>query len=178
MKKYEKPEDIPDDELPESFDWRNVKGYDFVAKPKNQEACGSCYTFSYSGCIENRLQVKYGKSIPPLSTQQMMTCNYMTEGCDGGWSQFHGFFHQSAYMVSEACAPYTASTKGKHCSDYAQCEPVAKVESVKLIGGGYGGATEKAMMKEILHSGSIEGEVSWPDYAFGYKSGVMTEKGM
>jgi hypothetical protein len=35
MKKYEKPEDIPDDELPENFDWRNVKGYDFVAKPKN-----------------------------------------------------------------------------------------------------------------------------------------------
>lgn len=107
-----------------------------------------------------------------------MTCNYLTEGCDGGWSQFHGFFHQSAYMVSEACAPYTGSTKGKHCSDYAQCEPVAKVASVKMTGGGYGASTEKAMMKEIMHSGAIEGEVSWPDYAFGYKSGVMTDKGM
>ena len=49
----------------------------------------------------------------------MMTCNYMTEGCDGGWAQFHGFFHRSAHMVAEECAPYTGMTKGSSCSDFA-----------------------------------------------------------
>ena len=30
MKTYAKADDIPDSELPESFDWRNVDGYDFT----------------------------------------------------------------------------------------------------------------------------------------------------
>ena len=28
MKKYPKAEDIPDSQLPQQFDWRDVKGYD------------------------------------------------------------------------------------------------------------------------------------------------------
>ena len=32
MKKYPKAEDIPDSQLPQQFDWRDVKGYDFTSK--------------------------------------------------------------------------------------------------------------------------------------------------
>ena len=122
--------------------------------------------------------VKYGEDVPQLSPQQMMTCNYMTEGCDGGWAQFHGLFHKNSYMVAEDCAPYTGQTKGAHCSNYAECEPIAKVADVKFIGGGYGATTEKAMMKEIIHSGAIEGEVNFPSYGHMYTAGVMTNNGM
>jgi hypothetical protein len=30
-----------------------------------------------------------------------MMCNYLNEGCDGGWSFFHGFLAENGYMVSE-----------------------------------------------------------------------------
>ena len=61
MKKYESSEQIPDDELPENFDWRDVGGYDFLGPVRNQHGCGSCYTFSYIQQMQHRLQVKYGK---------------------------------------------------------------------------------------------------------------------
>lgn len=64
MKKYATSEEIPDDELPESFDWQNVAGFDFTDAPRDQGHCGSCYTFSYIGLIRNRLQVKYGVEVP------------------------------------------------------------------------------------------------------------------
>ena len=91
-KKYAKAEEIPDEELPANFDWRNIEGYNFAGPVKDQKGCGSCYTVSFAGLLENRLQVKYGRAMPPLSSQQMMTCNYMNEGCEGGWSQFHSIF--------------------------------------------------------------------------------------
>jgi hypothetical protein len=31
MKKYQKAEDIPDSELPETLDWRNIDGVDFTS---------------------------------------------------------------------------------------------------------------------------------------------------
>jgi len=36
-----------DKNLPESWDWRNVEGYDFTSKMRDQAACGSCYAVSF-----------------------------------------------------------------------------------------------------------------------------------
>ena len=36
----------------------------------------------------------------------LLDCNYMTEGCDGGWPFFHGYLAENGYLVTEACAPY------------------------------------------------------------------------
>lgn len=56
-----------------------------------------------------------------------MTCNYLTEGCDGGWSFFHGYLNENGFMVTEKCAPYKAKTKGDTCQNYAHCAPAARV---------------------------------------------------
>ena len=48
MKKYEKGTDIPDSDLPESIDFRDINGYDFTSYYRNQEHCGSCYTISFT----------------------------------------------------------------------------------------------------------------------------------
>lgn len=86
-------------------------------------------------------------------------CNYLNEGCDGGWPLFHGFYGENAYFVKEECAPYAAKTKGDHCSNYESCEPYVKVTDTKYVGKGYGAATEEAIMKEIIHSGAVNGEI-------------------
>jgi cathepsin C len=113
--------------LPENFDWRNVKGVDFTNPHRDQKACGSCYTVSFTQIAEQRLKLKYGKDVPFLSPQQLMTCNYMNEGCDGGWPFFHGFFAENGYLVTDDCAPYLAHTKGDSCSNYEKCEPHSKI---------------------------------------------------
>jgi len=48
------------------------------------------------------------KEVPNLSIQHMMSCNYLTEGCNGGWGVFNGYFAENAGLVLESCAPYNA----------------------------------------------------------------------
>ena len=51
--------------------------------------------------MEARLKLKYGKDIEQLSTQMLLDCNYMTEGCEGGWPHLHAYFAENGYLVSE-----------------------------------------------------------------------------
>ena len=61
MHNYDKAEDIPDVELPDSLDWRNVDGFDFTSFERDQGDCGSCYTLSFTQVVESRLKLKYGR---------------------------------------------------------------------------------------------------------------------
>ena len=58
----------------------------------------------------------------------------MNEGCDGGWGIMNGYFAENANLVSEKCAPYKARTKNDDCSNYKQCEPVAKIKKSYYLG--------------------------------------------
>lgn len=107
-----------------------------------------------------------------------MTCNYMNEGCDGGWPFFHGYLAENGHMVTEDCAPYKGKTKGDKCSNYAQCPPFAKIDNSYFVGKGYGDSTEKKMMKEILRNGLVNGELQCP-HVFGmYTEGILSQNGI
>lgn len=67
MNKFTQATDIPDSDLPESLDFRNIDGYDFTSYFRNQAHCGSCYTISFTQVMEARLKLKYGKQPPMLS---------------------------------------------------------------------------------------------------------------
>jgi len=107
-----------------------------------------------------------------------MTCNYMNEGCDGGWPFFHGFLGENGYLVTEDCAPYIGKTKGDRCSNYEHCEPHSKIQNTYFIGKGYGDSTEKKMMKEILRNGAVNGEMQAPRVFSLYQNGVFTSAGI
>lgn len=165
---------IPDNMIPESYDLRNIDGFDFTNPLRDQGACGSCYTVSFTQVIESRLKQRYGKKVPVLSPQQLMMCNYLNEGCDGGWSFFHGFLAENGYMVSEKCAPYLARTKNDKCKNYEKCKPIAKVKQSYFIGGAYGESSEKKMMKEILRNGIVNGELNVPRIFSFYQKGILS----
>jgi hypothetical protein len=69
-----------------------------------------------------------------LSPQFIMECNYLNEGCDGGWGVLNGFFAEHASLISEECAPYKARTKGMSCSQYKNCPEVAKINKSYYVG--------------------------------------------
>ena len=83
--------DINIDDLPESWDWQNVHGYNFTGKHVDQGHCGSCYLLSTNTMLESRIKIWYGKELE-LSAQQRLDCNFINEGCHGGWGYFDGMF--------------------------------------------------------------------------------------
>lgn len=87
--------------------------------------------------LESRIKIKYGKE-KELSSQLPLQCNFMNEGCNGGWGMLSGFFLEAYYTTDEECAPYTAETKSNGCQAYAHCPAVARASETYYIGGAYG----------------------------------------
>jgi hypothetical protein len=70
---------------------------------------------------ESRLKIKTGGKVPTLSVQHLIACNYMNEGCSGGWSIFNGYFLENAYLVEESCAPYKDGIRAATCGEFSMC---------------------------------------------------------
>jgi len=69
-----------------AIDWR-TKG--IMTPVKNQGSCGSCWTFSTTGCLEAHTCLAYGKDCTHwdgLSEQQLVDCaqDFNNFGCNGG----------------------------------------------------------------------------------------------
>lgn len=127
--KYTSADQIKDEEIPQIYDFRNLNGHDLTqGVVRNQVHCGACHAISFIQVVETRLRLKYGdKSVPNLSPQMLLSCNYLNEGCEGGWSIFNGYLAQNGHLVDEKCAPYKATTKKQQCGKFASCKPIAKV---------------------------------------------------
>lgn len=74
-----------------------------------------------------------GQSAPALSAQQILSCNYLNEGCEGGWSMFNGFLAENGHFVTEECGPYRGTTNGDSCKFYEKCPAIAKLDNSYFI---------------------------------------------
>ena len=85
------PDSIPEDDLPTAFDWSDFRGYDFTGESRDQKSCGSCYMIATVTMLESRIKLFYGEE-KSLSSQFPLQCNFLTEGCHGGWGYLSGMF--------------------------------------------------------------------------------------
>jgi len=115
------------------YDFRNLNGHDFTGRVRDQQHCGACYSLSFIQAVESRIKLKHGKDIP-LSPQHILSCNYLNEGCEGGWAMMNGFFAENAALVGEDCAKYMGTTVGSPCSKFASCKQEAKVSESYFLG--------------------------------------------
>mmetsp|Transcript_99088 Transcript_99088/g.296078 ORF Transcript_99088/g.296078 Transcript_99088/m.296078 type:complete len:353 (+) Transcript_99088:68-1126(+) len=98
---------------PSARDWR-LEGV--VTPVKNQQQCGSCWTFSTTGVVESHLALAT-KRLVSLSEQQLVDCAgaFNNHGCGGGLpSQAMEYIHYNGGLESEEAYPYTA--KDGKCS--------------------------------------------------------------
>jgi len=90
---------------PTSIDWRD-KGV--VTPVKDQGNCGSCWTFSTTGCLEAHHAIATGDLVS-LSEQQLVDCasRFKNHGCDGGLpSQAFEYILYNNGLDTEASYPY------------------------------------------------------------------------
>jgi len=93
---------------PASFDWA-TKGA--VTPVKNQGSCGSCWAFSAVETLESAYFLA-GKGLHELSTQQVVSCDKIDGGCNGGDTvQAYKYMLKNALQTEESY-PYTSGRTG------------------------------------------------------------------
>uniref|UniRef100_A0A667WA09 Pro-cathepsin H n=1 Tax=Myripristis murdjan TaxID=586833 RepID=A0A667WA09_9TELE len=94
---------------PDSIDWRKKGNY--VTHVKNQGPCGSCWTFSTTGCLESVTAIVKFNYTLSFTIQQLVDCaqNFNNHGCNGGLpSQAFEYIKYSKGLMTEQDYPYTA----------------------------------------------------------------------
>lgn len=129
---YEKPPALKnlqwDERLPKSWDWRD---FGIVSPVKNQEECGSCWTFSTTGTYESYYALATGKTKDDrvlFSEKQLVDCAqaYDNHGCSGGLpSHAFQYIYDNGYMLG---------------SDYPYkpVEETCKYDKSKVVGSLFG----------------------------------------
>jgi cathepsin F len=90
---------------PASFDWSS-KGA--LTPVYNQEQCGSCWSFSTTESVESQWKIA-GHSLVQLSMQQLIDCDKVDQGCNGGNpANAYQYLIKAGGQDTYASYPYTA----------------------------------------------------------------------
>mmetsp|Transcript_16645 Transcript_16645/g.31492 ORF Transcript_16645/g.31492 Transcript_16645/m.31492 type:complete len:396 (+) Transcript_16645:73-1260(+) len=164
---------VSEEELPETFDWRNVGGKNLVTSDVNQhipQYCGSCWIHGTTAALNDRIKVMRNGQFPDvmLARQVLMNCvpapdnaSNPPPGCDGGDSwMIHQYLLEND-VPDETCMPYQA--RNMECRPADQCRNCLPKHGCWSIDSwtGYGVSSygnlsgEVAMMKEIYARGPI-----------------------
>ena len=166
--------EINEHSLAANWDWTDVGGENYVPYPRKQGKCGSCYAFTSVLSLESRLRIMTNnEDTTNFSTQYVISCNFYTQGCSGGYPILVGKFLNEFEIISESCFPY----EGINASCQKKCENSDMkrkyyVSSYNYIGGYYGASNEILIMKEIRARGPVPTNMLVPwSFSF-YKKGI------
>jgi len=136
--------EIPDIDLPKSFDWRD-KGA--VTDVKNQGNCGSCWAFSVTGNIEGLNFIKTGK-LEEFSEQELVDCDTVDSGCNGG-------LPDNAYKAIEQLGGLETESEYPYDAKKSKCQFDASLARVKVSGAVDLPKNETAMAQYLVANGPL-----------------------
>jgi len=158
--------------VPSSVDWTTVSNV--VTPVKDQGNCGSCWSFSATGAIEGAYGIKNGKqaSSTGFSEQELVSCDNVDAGCNGGWMDDAFAFAMKQGLPTEENYPYTSGKTGSSgsCESGHQFVSGSAPKGYKDVTPGSVSAMESAV---ALGPVSIAIQANQKDFQM-YKSGVLT----
>lgn len=143
--------------MPESLDYRNHNGKNYLEPVIDQGDCGSCYVVSTMRMLSARNKIRMqDASALPFSISFPLYCAEYNQGCDGGYAFLTSKWSEDLGMIPATCARYT--TKGSCTIDPAcvnQMGTRLRAANHRYVGGYYGGASEDAMMRDLVENGPL-----------------------
>ena len=177
---------IRDEDVPKSYDIRNVDGHNYATWEKNQHIpvyCGSCWAQGSTSAIADRINLMRKGAWPTveLSVQEVINCGH-SGSCHGGWdSGVYGYAHKEG-IPDQTCAVYEAVNK--ECNDMNRCmdcppdeegcHAIKEYKRYKV--GDYGSVSgEMNIKKEVLARGPISCYVSVTQEFLDYQGGIFED---
>lgn len=164
---------IARDDLPPEFDSRQ-QWQGLIHPIRDQEKCGSCWAFSASEVLSDRVAIATGKPSPVLSPEDMVSCDKKDSGCMGGNLPSAWQYLITSGIVTDSCWPYQSGS-GR----------VIKCRNTCVDGEGFtrthaknsyaiNGAVD--MQKDLVQNGPIQ--VGFKVYRsfMAYRSGIYHKK--
>lgn len=174
---------LPLNDIPSSWDWRNVSGVNYLTPTINQHLpvyCGACYAVAQATTLADRMRIARGRAWPDivLSIQYILNCAPLTS-CHGADPELISDYISKYGIVDESCQPYLAvDTLGcsdlhqcGECDDFTGCHPVKDYPRYYLSNYGmfYGSDMEHKMMDAIYREGPIVCEIACPQRFEGWR---------
>jgi len=141
--------------FPESFDWRNRHGENWMTPVKDQGTeCSSCWAFASTGAIEAVTNLYFNEHLDiNLSEQELVSC-LSQDGCNSKinrvWPRDVIKYCENSGIVTEDCFPYSANNIScNRCNNYQQ----QKINSSWILD--YTFPTDERLKKGIIKYGPM-----------------------
>jgi cathepsin B len=155
---------------PASYDSRTTN---CVHPIRDQQSCGSCWAFAGSETLSDRFCIASKGAIDVvLSPEDLVACNTMNQGCNGGILALEWKYMENYGIVTDSCFAYS-SGKGVVPTCASKCEDGSEFMKYKCVKGSTVKATTVEEIKsEIVANGPMEtGFTVYEDF-MNYESGV------
>jgi cathepsin F len=149
---------------PSSWDSRQ-KGW--IPAVRNQGQCGSCWAFSTAATVSGTYAKTHGGSAPVLSEQQLVDCDTVDGGCNGGLAA-NGLNYAKGGLMLDSDYPYTAR---RGTCRFNASKVKAKVSQVYKVS-----PSVSAMQDAVMNSAIISVRVNAVKVQ-SYHGGIITATG-
>ncbi|KAF4747773.1 hypothetical protein FOZ62_011840, partial [Perkinsus olseni] len=163
--------------LPESIDWRNVSGENYIEPVINQGSCGSCYAIATMRMLSARHKIKTRNlTAIPWSISFPLYCGEYNQGCDGGYAFLMSKWSSDVGLLPDTCAGYTPENGKCEITCDPSTMPKYRASNYHYIGGYYGGTSAAQIMKELVEDGPLVVSLRPASDLMYYRSGVYKSK--